>query len=141
MSLKACLIGLAAALLLVGVVSGTLLRHVVQILPIVAALLLVRTRPAWGAYAALPLFVFWFWIVIMIWLFVFGLSRLANGTYTTVELALTIVMAVCSAMGAWKSVGLGRRLSAGRRLALFVLFAVLQLAAMWVSFLKPIANR
>jgi hypothetical protein len=39
------LIGLALALLLVGVVSGTILRHVVQILPIViAAAVLLRRR-------------------------------------------------------------------------------------------------
>jgi Flp pilus assembly protein TadB len=30
-----CLIGLALALLLVGVVSGTVLRHIVQIVPII----------------------------------------------------------------------------------------------------------
>ena len=54
----ACLAGLAIALLLVGVVSGTLLRHVVQILPLGLTAAILTRRPAWGAYAALPIFGF-----------------------------------------------------------------------------------
>jgi hypothetical protein len=37
-----CLIGLAIALLVVGGVSGTVLRHVIQILPILAAIVIVE---------------------------------------------------------------------------------------------------
>jgi hypothetical protein len=64
---RACLIGLALALLLVGMVSGTFLRHVVQVLPSVLALVILRRRAAWGAYAALPIFMIWTGIVILIW--------------------------------------------------------------------------
>jgi hypothetical protein len=136
-----CLIGLAAALLLVGVVSGTLLRHVVQILPIALAFVVVRRRPAWGAYAALPIFLFWIMIVVLIWLFLLGLSRIASGDYTVIEIVLTLVMAACSVAGLVKSVALGRSTSLGNRVAAFVLFAALQVVAMWVSLLRPIASR
>jgi hypothetical protein len=136
-----CLIGLAAALLLVGVVSGTLLRHVVQILPIAVAFVVVRRRPAWGAYAALPIFLFWILVVVLIWLFLLGLSRIASGHYTVIEIVSTFVMAACSVAGSVKCVALGRSLPAGSRVAAFLLFAALQVAAMWVSFLRPIANR
>ena len=44
-----CLIGLAVALLVVGVVSGTFLRHVVQILPAILAVVIVDRRPRLGA--------------------------------------------------------------------------------------------
>ena len=138
---SACLSGLALALLAVGVVSGTFIRHVVQILPIVMAAFVLQRRSAVGAYAALPLFVFWIAIVMLIWLFLLGLSRIANGQFTSIEILLTVVMAACCAAGIFKSVPLGRSLSAGRRAATFVLFAALQVAAMWVSFLRPIANR
>ena len=138
---RACLIGLALALLLVGVVSGTFLRHVVQILPIVLVLIILQARPAWGAYAAIPVFVFWIGIVILIWLFLLDLSRIANGHYTPVELISTFVMAACSVAGVFKSVSLGRPLSVVGRIVVFVLFAALQVAAMWLSFLRPIANR
>ena len=138
---KGSLIGLALALLLVGVVSGTFLRHVVQILPIILALLVLQRHSAWGAYAALPIFIFWIGIAILIWLFLVGLSRIANGHYTPIEIVLTFVMAACSVAGLAKSFPLGRSLSVVGRVAAFVLFAAVQVVAMWASFLRPIANR
>src|SRR5262245_53607037 len=94
--LRNCLIGLALALLLVGAVSGTFLRHIVQIVPIIVALGLSTRRPDWGAYAALPVFLFWTLVPILIWLFLLGMSRIANGHYTVIEVLSTFVMAGCS---------------------------------------------
>src|SRR5215510_5365747 len=96
---RACLIGLALALLAVGVVSGTFIRHVVQILPMLLAVLVLHRRPAVGAYAALPIFVFWILIVFLIWLFLLGLTRIVSGHFTLIEILLTIVMAACCAAG------------------------------------------
>ena len=137
----ACLGGLALALLLVGVVSGTLLRHVVQIVPILLAGAILTRRPALGAYTALPVFGFWLFVCVMIWLFLLGVSRLENGTYSPIEILLTVVMAGCSVVGAANCVAAGRALRASARVLAVILFLVIQLAAMWVSFLKPIANR
>ena len=136
-----CLTGLALALMLVGVVSGTVLRHIVQIVPIVVVLAVLRRRPEWGAYAAIPIFVFWTFIVILIWLFLLGQSRIANGHYTPIEVISTFLMMACSLVGAVKCVQSGRALPAAGRALAFLLFAGLQVAAMWVSFLRPIANR
>jgi hypothetical protein len=47
---------MAVSLPLVGLVSGTFIRHVVQIVPILVALPAVLTRRRWAAYAAIPLF-------------------------------------------------------------------------------------
>jgi hypothetical protein len=138
---RGCLIGLAAALLLVGVVSGTLLRHVVQILPILVVLIIMRRRPDWAAYAAMPILILWLAIMVLIWLFLLGLSRIANGHYTLIEIVLTFVMAACSMVGLVKSFAVGRSTPIRERVTAFVLFAVMQVAAMWVSFLGPIANR
>ena len=138
---RGCLIGLALALLLVGVVSGTLLRHIVQILPIVAALALLTRRADWAAYAALPLFLFWTLVPVLIWLFLLGLSRIANGHYTAIEVLSTVVMAGCSIVGTAKTVQLGRPLRWPWRAVMFLVFGVLQFLVMWVSFLEPIANR
>ncbi len=136
-----CLIGLALALLLVGLVSGTVLRHIVQIVPIMVALAVVRRRPDWGAYAAIPIFLFWTFIVVLIWLFLLGLSRIANGHYTPIEVISTFLMMAFSLVGVVKCVQLGRPLPAVGRTLTFFLFAGMQVAAMWVSFLRPIANR
>jgi len=138
---RGCFIGLALALLLVGVVSGTVLRHVVQIVPILLGLAVLARRPDWGGYAALPIFMCWGLIVVLIWLFLLGLSRIANGHYTSIEVASTFVMIGCSIVGIMKSVRLGRSLPAVARVLTFLGFAVVQFAAMWVSFLRPIANR
>jgi hypothetical protein len=135
------LIGLAAALLLIGLVSGTFWRHVVQILPIALAVVVMRSRPAWAAWAAMPIFVFWIAIVMLIWLFLLGLSQFANGHYTAIEIVLTVVMAACSVGGVITSVLLGRSLPLTGRVAAFTVFAVLQLCAMWASFTSAIANR
>ena len=136
-----CLFGLAVALLLVGLVSGTVLRHIVQIVPILAVLALLRRRPDWGAYAAISIFLFWTLVVVLIWLFLLGFSRIANGHYTPIEIVSTFLMMACSLVGVVKCVQLGRTLSAAGRILALVLFAGMQVVVMWVSFLRPIANR
>ena len=138
---SACLIGLAIALIVVGVVSGTLLRHVVQILPIILAAIVLQQRPPVGAYAALPIFLFWLLIVVLIWLFLLGISRIASGHYTVIEITCTVFMAAFSVLGALRSITLGRELRPLKRVVTFVTFVALQVAVMWVSFQGPIANR
>jgi hypothetical protein len=44
-------------------------------------------------------------------------------------------------IGVTRTIPLGRDLSTLGRVGMFVLFAAMQFAAMWVSFLQPIANR
>jgi hypothetical protein len=138
---RTCLVGLALALLLVGIVSGTILRHVVQIVPIIIGVGVLERRSAWASSAALALFVFWSVIVVLIWLFLLGVSRIANGHYTATEVAATFVMLGCSIVGIIASFRLGRPVGLGGRVFAFLLFAGLQFVAMWVSFLGPIAHR
>lgn len=140
-TVAASLVGLSVALLLVGVVSGTFFRHVVQIIPAAVALAFAVRRPAVGAYAAIPIFAFWTLVCILIWLFLLGVSRIARGTYTTAEIVLTLVMVGASVVGGAKSLAVGRPLSVPRRAATILLFAAFQVGAMIVSFLKPIVNR
>ena len=136
---QGCLVGLAAAALLVGIVSATVLRHVVQIIPIALALGVIRKRPAIGGYAALPIFAFWTFAVVMIWLFLLGLAGLASGRYSLTEVAATVVMAGCSLFGGMNAIQLGRSLRPVRKILVFVLFLVLQLVVMWISFTEIIA--
>ena len=138
---RICLVGLAVSLLLVGIVSGTLLRHVVQILPIAAAFALLSRRPPWGAVAALPIFVFWLLVMVLIWLFLLGLSGIASGQYTPVEIILTTLMAGFSLVGGARCIRLARPLPLLTWLIVIAGFAALQVVVMWLSFLEPIANR
>ena len=91
--------------------------------------------------AAIPIFLFWTLVVILIWLFLLGFSRIANGHYTTIEITSTCLMMACSIVGVVKCVQVGSTLSAAGRTLAFVLFAGMQVAVMWVSFLRLIADR
>jgi hypothetical protein len=138
---RICLAGLALSLLVVGVVSGTLLRHVLQIVPIIIVLLVSLPRPAWAAYSAVALFAFWLFVAVMIWLFLLGLSRLANGHYTVTEIVCTVFMALFSAVGIASAVRPGKRLPVLWRVVAVLLFVALQVTVMMISFRPGIANR
>jgi hypothetical protein len=135
------LVGVLLPLLLVGLASGTILRHLLQVLPVGLALVPVLRRRSWGPCAAVPLFLFWLLIMLTIWLWLLGLARITSGHFTPAEVVLTVIIAVSCIGGL---VGAVRcrptpRLWAG--IAVFLLFAALQIGAMWLSLQEPVARR
>lgn len=136
-----CLAGVILSLLLVGVVSRTLLRHIVQISPVAVALLLTaRIRGAAHA-AAGAIFLFWLAIMVFIWLFLLGVATIVSGTFTTAEVALTISIGICCLAGLPASFAEARGSGILRRIAFLVVFAALQFGAMWLSLQPGIARR
>lgn len=134
-----CLAGLVVALVLIGLVSGTPLRHLIQVIPAVFLLAAIAGRVPWASWAALPLFAFWFLIVLGIWLWLLGLANIITGHFTVPEVALTVVIGLCSVVGV---VGAVRSLSHVGKLGLclaFLSFAALQVIAMWFS-LQPLVS-
>lgn len=125
---------LVVALLAVGLVSRTVVRHIVQAIPSLAALILVAAQSRLAPSAAAPICTFWLGVVINIWLFVLGIARIFSGTFSGVEIALTIVIAVACALGILAIVWWGTRLTAAPRLATATVFGIAQLAAMVASF-------
>src|SRR4051812_19836249 len=77
--------GLIAALLGVGLESGTPLRHVVQIAPALVALALAGRRWSLARAAALPILTFWLALMGAIWLFLLDVVRLISGRFTVAE--------------------------------------------------------
>jgi hypothetical protein len=130
-----CLVGVAVSLLIVGVVSGTFIRHVIQILPILVTVVWVAQRPTWGSYAAMPIFIFWVLIVVLICLYLLGISRIANGHYTIIEIVMTVFIALFSSAGVPICRRLGRSSAVTGRVVAFGVFGALQFSAMWISFL------
>jgi len=131
---------LALGLLVVGVESGTIIRHLVQMVPVLAVLgLALRNRPE-AKDASLAVFLFWFGIMALIWLFLLGVSRIVTGTFTPIEIAMTILMGGACLAGAYFAVTgeSGRRWLA--RISAFAFAFALQFAFMWVSFLEPLAH-
>ena len=137
--LAVCLVGIILSLLLVGVVSTTLLRHVFQITPVVAALVAVARRAKWGKYAAIPILIFWFIIMLFIWLYLLGIARIVSGRFTPVEIVSTVMVGLCCLCGVVSSLRIPTVASRTLRILVFVIFAVLQVGAMRLS-LSPFVS-
>jgi hypothetical protein len=121
-----------ASLAVVGVVSHTVMRHAIQVLPLVVALALMM-RPALGVAAAAPLFAFWLLLMIAVWLLLLGIAHIVNGTFTTMEIVLTMVIGAGSLAGLTSAWRCGSRAPFAVQAALVVAFAAFQYAAMIVS--------
>jgi len=133
------LIALILALLLVGVVSHLLLRHVVQVVPAALALLFALRGGRAARYAALPVFLCWLFLMTLIWLFLLGLTRVISGHFTTVETLLTVVIGAASL---WGTIAVLRRRAPWLPAILyFIVFAALQWLFLRLSFLPAIARR
>jgi hypothetical protein len=126
---------LMTALLCVGVVSRTIVRHIIQVIPAAIALIFVARQSHLASSAAAPICTFWLGVMINIWLFVLGIARIFSGTFSGVEIALTIVIAIASALGILSIVqSAAGRLPAVPRFLTAAAFGIGQFAAMIASF-------
>ena len=136
-----CLAGVVAGLVLVGFVSGTPLRHFIQVMPALVVLVAAVRRVTWASWAALPVFAFWFVIMLVIWLWLLGLARIITGNFTASEVALTILIGSCAVAGVVATVWSPSRAGAAGRCVSFLLFAALQVIAMWLSLQPSVSGR
>ena len=136
-----CCAAIIAALYVVGLVSGTELRHVVQTAPIwIGVVLGFQSRPL-ARWFALPFFLFWFLVAVLIWLFLLNIARVISGTFTPAEVAMTVVMGAASMIGAVTTFRLRARTSALAAIGAFLVGGVLQFVAFRISVLPAIAHR
>ncbi len=139
--LNSCLMGIILGLILVGIVSGTPLRHVVQVLPACIILVALSRPTPWGRYAALAIFCFWLLIMVLIWLYLLGLAHVLTGNFTRPEIILTIFI------GGWSLIGLFRFFTSPpsakppTRIISFVGVAVFQIVALWLSLQPYLSHR
>jgi hypothetical protein len=127
------LTGLIVALLLVGIVSGTFVRHVIQLMPAFAALALVATGAPLSRSATLPILTFWLTLMVVIWLFLLGVRQVIGGRFTVAEIALTIGIAAACLAGLVGGATPTAQISRPRRAAIAGAFGLLQIAALWAS--------
>jgi hypothetical protein len=135
------LAGVIAALLAVGVESGTPIRHVVQVSAAALALLLAGLRSPIGRAAALPVLTVWLGVMVAIWLHLLGIASVVRGRFTTTEIALTIAIAAACALGLVGGPRPTGGVSTGRRLAVGVAFAAAQMLALWASMQPAVVMR
>ena len=133
------LIGLSVALLIVGLISGTVLRHVVQLLPAWVTLVGLALRRHWASHAASPIFLLWGIIVLASWLTVAGIWQMIPGSFSMAEILLTVVIAPLCVVGGYYSAKVDRGEARKNRYWVYPAFAVLQIIAILVSFLEPLA--
>jgi len=134
------LASVALALIVVGVVSGTLRTHLVQIAPL-ALLLASRPRsPALISVAAAAVLSWWLVTMAGIWLFLFGLSRFLTGRFSPTEIVLTLVIGVACLIGLSAS-GRAGGIPLTKRLLTILLAAGLQSLALWLSYQPIVAGR
>jgi hypothetical protein len=138
-SIGACCLAILIALYIVGAVSHGSLRHEVQTLPLWFTIVLGFNGKQLSRWCALPCFAFWLFCMTLIWLFLLGWSHVLSGSFSPIEIAMTVIVGAASALGLvlcfrgikWSAAGF----------ALAVVFAVLQVLAFRVSFLPSIAHQ
>jgi hypothetical protein len=135
------LLTIIAALQVVGLVSHTTIRHLVQTSPLMIAIAVALVSPRWSAPAAAPLFAFWLALMALIWLFLLGVARIVSGTFQPIEIAMTIVIGFAALAGLTVSARSWPRRSAALSAAIVLLFAAAQLYAFRLSQMPSISHR
>lgn len=135
-----CALAALVALYIVGAVSNGVLRHAVQTLPLWFPIAMGLRGREIAKWASLPCFLVWLSLMILIWLFLLGWSNLISGHFTPVEIILTLVVggaAIAGSLTGWRW-----RTTVSWPKALFtsLVFAVLQVIALRISFLPSIAK-
>jgi hypothetical protein len=139
--LTGCCVAIIAALLVVGWVSHGVIRHVVQTSPLWIVIVLGVRQSNLAKWAALPCFVFWLLTMTAIWLYLVGWAHLLSGTFSPIEIAMTVAVGVASGVGIIRAAGIRSGVRAWSATATTVLFVVLQMAAFRLSFLPQIVHR
>jgi hypothetical protein len=94
-----CSMAIIAALLVVGAVSAGIIRHIVQRSALWIVIALAARRSGWGKWAALPCYVFWFLLMAAIWLFLLGWAKIVSGTFSPIEITMTVIVGLASVVG------------------------------------------
>jgi len=139
--LTGCCVAITVALLVVGAESHGVIRHIVQTSPLWIAIVLGFRQSSFAKWAALPCFVFWLLVMTAIWLFLLGWAHLISGTFSPMEIAMTVVVGAASVAGIVTAVRMRSGVRASSATILTLLLAVLQVAALRLSFLPQIAHR
>jgi hypothetical protein len=136
-----CSLSILVALYVVGAVSHGSLRHEVQTLPLWFPIVLGFQKRELAKWAALPCLIFWLVIMIFIWLFLLGWARIVSGHFSSIEIAMTVIVGISCALGL--VVAFRWRTSAPllKAVGVLSLLVVLQLAAFRLSLVPPIATQ
>jgi hypothetical protein len=136
-----CCAAVMAALLVVGVASHIVIRHIVQTSVLWIAIVLGIRNSKLTKWAALPCLVFWLVLMAAIWSFLLGWTAFLSGTFSPMEIAMTIIVGAASLVGMIRAVSMKSGVRAVRVTATVLVVLILQVAAFRLSMLPQIARR
>jgi hypothetical protein len=136
-----CCVAVIAALYVVGFVSRTELRHVVQTLPLWVGVMLGYLGARMARWVALPLFLIWLILMSLIWLYLLGLANVIHGHFSPVEIAMTVIVGISSLVGIVGCVPGIHSAGILTGSAAFLLSTGFRVAMLYVSFLPEFAHR
>jgi hypothetical protein len=135
-----CLAIILALVLGVGLASNLVVRHLVQTAPLWAGVVLGFRRARATSWVGLPLFLFWLLLMSLIWSYLLGISHLLSGQFSSIEIAMTVIVGAASLGGLVSFARAKSLLSPLSAAGLFVVMAALQVACFRLSFLPAIAH-
>ncbi len=135
-----CALILILSLYVVGIVSHGIIRHFVQTAPVWPVVWLGFHRSPWTKWTALSPLVVWLLLMINIWLLLLGLPHLMGGTFTPIEIAMTITIGVAAVVGIATALYVRTAVPWVRAVGALLLMASLQLFALWVSFQRGVSR-
>lgn len=139
-TLGICSLILILSLYVVGIVSHGIIRHVVQTAPIWVVVWLGFRHSPWTKWTILSPLVLWLFLMINIWLFLLGLPHLMGGTFTPIEIAMTITIGMAAVVGIATALRVRTTVPWTRAAATLLLMAGLQLFVLWVSFQRGVSR-
>lgn len=135
-----CCIAVIASLYTVGLKSGTIVRHIVQTAPLWIGVCLGLRKSDLAKWVAMPFFIFWLCIMTFIWLYLLGWAHIVNGSFSPIEIAMTLIIGVASIVGFVSSLRLRTSTGAVTAVAISLFSFALQVATMAVSLMPAIAH-
>jgi hypothetical protein len=139
-TVSACGLILILSLYVVGIESHGIIRHFVQTAPVWPAVWLGWRRSQWAKWAALAPFVLWLLLMMNIWFQLLGLPHLLGGTFTPIEIALTIMIGAAAVVGIATALQVRTTVPRLRGVGLLLLVACLQMLALWISFQRGVSR-
>lgn len=128
------------SLYVVGIVSNGIIRHTVQTAPLWLAVWLGFRHSPWAKWVALSPLVLWLLLMINIWLLLLGLPHLLSGTFSPIEIALTITVGVAAVLGIATALRVRTVVPWTNAVGTLLLMTCAQLLALWVSFQRGVSR-
>ncbi|MBA0088950.1 MAG: hypothetical protein HRJ53_28510 [Acidobacteria bacterium Pan2503] len=139
-TLGICALIVILSLHVVGIVSHGIIRHFVQTAPVWPVVWLGFRRSPWTKWAVLSPLVLWLLLMVNVWLLLLGLPHLLSGTFTRIEIAMTITIGVAAVVGIATALRVRTAMPWLSAVGALLLMACLQVFALWISFQRGVSR-